>query len=210
MVRIIGRKYKDISGQKFGRLTALYRLNNYHDNKCTWWLCICECGNLTEVRYGNLKRGGTVSCGCYANEKLKKSHTKHGGYGSRIYATWQNMKSRCYYTLDKRYKDYGWRGITVCKEWKDDFQAFYDWAMNNGYDDSLTIDRIDVNGNYSPDNCRWTTRKQQVRNRRNNRYFTINGETNCLSEWCEIYNVNYWKTHERLKRGWDIEKALTT
>lgn len=109
---------------------------------------------------------------------------------------------------NKHYKDYGRRGIKVCNEWRNDFMNFYNWAVNNGYDDTLTIDRIDNNKGYSHDNCRWATLKQQARNQRSNTNITINGKTHCLSEWCEIYNINYRKVQSRLKYGWTIEKAL--
>lgn len=120
------------------------------------------------------------------------------------------MKSRCYNITSDRYNDYGGRGIIVCDEWKNDFQEFYNWAMDNGYQDELTIDRIDVNGNYGPDNCRWISMKEQSRNKRNNRLYTINGETYCLIDWCERLNLNYNSMIARLNRGWPIEKALFT
>lgn len=126
----------------------------------------------------------------------------------RLYHSWKHMKQRCYNNNDRDYKDYGARGITVCDEWKNDFMSFYDWAINNGYDDTLTIDRIDVNGNYEPNNCQWATRKQQSRNRRNIKQYTINGETHCLSEWCELLNINFDMVRARLYRGWTIIRAL--
>lgn len=190
----------DITGQKFGRLTALYRLQNYHDNH-THWLCVCECGNLVEVYLGSLRKGLTTSCGCLVK--------KHGKSYEPLYRTWLGIKNRCHNKSDKHFKDYGQRGITVCDEWRNDFMNFYNWAINNSYNDTLTIDRIDVNGDYCPDNCRWATRKQQARNRRNNRNFTYKGKTRCLSEWCEILNLNYSTVCTRLnKLGWNIERAL--
>lgn len=120
------------------------------------------------------------------------------------------MKARCYNVTGERYNDYGGRGIAVCGEWLDSFQTFHDWAIENGYKENLTIDRIDVNGNYEPDNCRWTTSKQQQRNTRSNRVYTINGETHCLMEWCELLNLSYNSMVARLNRGWPIEKALAT
>ena len=193
-------KLKDITGQKFGRLTALYRLHNYHKNH-TYWLCVCECGNLAEVYLGSLRKGLTTSCGCLVK--------KHGKSYEPLYRTWLGIKTRCYNKLDEHYKDYGGRGISVCDEWYNDFMSFEKWAVNNGYNDTLTLDRINVNGNYSPDNCRWATRKQQARNRRNNKYFTYNNKTHCLSEWCEILNLNYSTVCTRInKLGWSICQAL--
>lgn len=134
---------------------------------------------------------------------------KHGQCATRLYHTWENMKKRCYNKNNNHYKWYGARGIAVCDEWKDDFQAFYDWSKNNGYNNNLTIDRIDNNGNYEPNNCRWVDMKQQQRNRRSNKNITINGETHCLVEWCEIYNMPYDKVKHRINQcNWSIKRAL--
>lgn len=199
----MGRPCKDLTCTKIGSLTILHKLHNYH-KKGVHWLCVCECGNLTEVSSDNLLRGYTKSCSCLRLETVKK----HGKKGTKLYHCWQNMKDRCYNEHNKHYKDYGRRGIKVCNEWRNDFMNFYNWAVNNGYDDTLTIDRIDNNKGYSHDNCRWATLKQQARNQRSNKNITINGKTHCLSEWCEIYNINYRKVQSRLKYGWTIEKAL--
>lgn len=201
-------KYKDISGQKFGRLIALYKLHNYN-KQGSYWLCYCECGNLTEVYLGSLQSGASASCGCLHTEKTKEIFIKHGKTNTRLYKIWKNMRQRCYKKYNKYYKDYGGRGIKLCDEWLNDFMSFYNWSMNNGYDDTLTIDRIDVDGNYEPSNCRWATRKQQARNRRNNLNYTINGETHCLKEWCILLCIDYKKAYRRLYRDkWSIEKTL--
>ena len=134
--------------------------------------------------------------------------SKHGKSGTRLHHIWKHIKQRCYNTNDPYYKDYGARVIVVCQEWKDDFETFFDWAINNGYRDDLTIDRIDNNKGYSHDNCRWVDRKIQSRNRRNIKQYTINDETHCLSEWCEILNLNHDKIRMRVYRGWPIEQAL--
>lgn len=136
---------------------------------------------------------------------------KHGLNETRIYKTWVRMKVRCYNQNHDRYKNYGGRGITVCDEWKNDFKKFYEWAMKNGYSDDLTIDRIDVNGNYEPSNCRWITNKEQCNNRRNNHFITYNGKTQTVSEWAEEIGLDYNTLLVRINRlHWDIEKALTT
>lgn len=194
----MGRQYKDISGQKFGRLTALHRIHNTKGR--TKWLCVCDCGNIKEVLQGHLSSGHTNSCGC--------SHIEHGKCDTRLYYIYDNIKQRCSNANHPDYPNYGARGIKICDERLHDFQAFYEWAMSNGYKDNLTIDRINNNGNYEPNNCRWVDRKQQARNRRSNRNFTINGETHCLSEWCEIYNVDYSTVQSRLNIGYSIESAL--
>ena len=202
-------KFKDITGQKFGRLTALYRLHNTKGR--VKWLCVCKCGNLVEVTSHDLQQNNTKSCGCLHTEilvKRNKINATHGQSHARIYRTWTNIRDRCYNNVNPNYNNYGGRGIAVCDEWKDNFQAFYDWSMANGYDDTLTIDRVDNNKGYEPNNCRWATQKQQARNRRSNRNYTINGETYCLSKWCEIYNINYQTAVYRLNHNWTIEKAL--
>ena len=198
--------FKDISGQKFGRLTALYKLHNAKGR--TKWLCVCECGNLTYVDVYSLQSGNTKSCGCLHKELASKQLTTHGKSHSRLYTIYNLMKRRCYNVKDKRYKDYGARGIAVCDEWKDNFQAFYDWSMENGYNDNLTIDRVNNNGNYEPNNCRWTTRKQQARNTRRTKYITYKGVTRPLIEWCEVLGLNHHTIETRLYRGWSIEKAF--
>lgn len=198
----ITKNYKRLEGQQFGRLTALYRLHNTKGR--TKWLCVCECGNLVEVKENNLLQGGSKSCGC----SRKHINIKHGKTNTRLFTTWQNIKNRCYNNCNNEYKNYGGRGIAVCDEWLHDFMSFYNWSMVNGYNDNLTIDRIDNNGNYEPNNCRWVTMKQQQQNKRSNRNYTINGETHCLSEWCEILGLKYSTVQSRIQRNRSIEKAL--
>lgn len=132
----------------------------------------------------------------------------HGMTNTRLYKIWLGIKERCCNKRCKWYRDYGARGIKVCDEWLTDFMSFYAWAMENGYQENLTIERIDNDEGYEPDNCRWATVKQQARNRRSSRLFTIGDETHCLSEWCEIYNINYSTALSRLRLNWPIEKVL--
>lgn len=193
-------RFIDLTGQKFGSLTVLYRLHNSCNKYGVSWLCTCDCGNLVEVLSNGLRSGNTKSCGC--------SHAKHGKSDTRLYRIWKNMKTRCYNKNYERYNDYGGRSIKICDEWLNDFQAFYDWAVNNDYKENLTIDRIDNNKGYSPDNCRWATRKQQTRNRRNTMQFAYKGETKSLAEWCEVLNLNYKTINNRIYSGLPIEKAL--
>lgn len=201
---IITGNFKDLSCRKFGKLTVLYDLHNNHTTH-RYWLCVCDCGNLTEVMGSNLRKGHVKSCGCLVAETNKK----HGKRDTKLYLVWKGIKNRCYNSNTKRYRDYGGRGIAVCSEWKDDFQAFYDWSMSNGYKEGLSIDRIDNDKGYSPDNCRFVNYKIQGRNKRNNKNYTINGETHCLSEWCEILGLNYKRTWKRINTfHWSIEKAF--
>lgn len=204
------RKVIDLTNKQYGRLTVIKHIGKDKYNNAVW-KCKCSCGNVINVRGATLRNGRAKSCGCLHKEmtkQLAKNNIIHNMSNTRLYRVWQSIKSRCYYNKNNRYKDYGKRGIKVCDEWLNDFQAFYDWAMSNGYNDSLTIDRIDVNGNYEPNNCRWATSKEQQRNKRNNKNYTINGETHCLSEWCEILKLNYNTVSTRLHRNYTIEKAL--
>ena len=133
---------------------------------------------------------------------------KDGRKGTRLYRIYNNMLNRCYNANSPQFKNYGGRGITVCREWLCDFKIFSEWALSNGYRDDLTIDRIDVNGNYEPSNCRWITNHEQSYNKRNNHYVTLCGKTMTLTEWCNVYHINVKTVRDRLRRGWDIEKAL--
>ena len=136
------------------------------------------------------------------------SNVKHGYYGTRVYRIWNGIKRRCLSPDDTSYENYGGRGIKICDEWKNSSAMFIEWALSHGYTDELTIDRIDVNGDYCPENCRWVTYREQGKNKRNNRLITYNGETHCLSEWAEIMNMTVNTIESRLLKGWDIEKVF--
>nr|DAI30801.1 MAG TPA: PVL ORF-50-like family [Caudoviricetes sp.] len=201
----------DLTGQRFGRLTVIKRVENKqlkNGRQKVQWLCQCDCGNTKIVTSEQLKSGHTNSCGCICKEHPNR--TTHGRCGTRLYQIWNSMKKRCMCVNDKSYKYYGDRGITVCDEWLHDFQAFYDWAMANGYKDSLTIDRIDVSGNYEPSNCRWVSRKVQMNNTRQNHHLTYNGKTQTIAQWADELNIKHATISIRLKRGKTIEEALRT
>ena len=204
-------KFIDLSGQRFGRLTVIERAANDKHGEPRW-LCRCDCGNHVIVLGSSLRSGHTKSCGCLQREhaaKIGKNTATHRLHNTRIYNIWSHMKSRCTSPKDPSFANYGCRGTTVCEEWQR-FEPFYKWAIANGYDDTLSIDRIDVNGGYRPENCRWATMKEQQRNKRNNHYVTYDGETKTITEWAEKLNIRPETLHSRLRSGWSIEKALTT
>lgn len=202
-------------GQKFERLTVIAEAETHIKpcgDKVPMLLCKCECGNKKKISFYNLKSGNTKSCGCYSREIIKKRKMTHGMFNTRIYRIYAGMKSRCYNPNRKKYPIYGGRGIKICDEWlgEDGFMNFYNWSISNGYDDTLSIDRIDVNGNYEPSNCRWATTKKQGNNTTTNRYITFNGKTKTLAEWSDETGISYSALKHRIDRGWEIEKALTT
>lgn len=207
---------EDLSYQKFGKLTALYRVQDYvspSGNRKTRWMCLCDCGNYAIAQASQLKSGNTKSCGCRKIEAAKENaakNVKHGEIHTRLYGIWAGIKARCYGPYMQDYKNYGGRGITMCDEWRYNYVAFRDWALSHGYRDDLTIDRIDVNGNYCPENCRWITVKEQCNNTRVNRYITIDGVTKTKTQWAEQYGMSQETLGYRLDHlGMDIEEALT-
>ena len=181
---------KDLTGQKFGRLTVVKQ--NGHKGKKVAWLCRCDCGNYTTVTGSELKTGGTKSCGCINKERMhgNKIRLTHGGTKTRLYGIWNSMKQRTENPKTISYEYYGGRGITVCDEWRDSFEAFRDWAQESGYRDDLTIDRINVDGNYDPGNCRWATRKEQMHNTRRCHYITVDGVTKDLTQWAQTIGLS--------------------
>lgn len=197
--------FVDLTGQKFGRLTVIKRLSSDKWGHSRF-LCQCECGNTKETSGDNLIRGFCQSCGCIQKEVTIARSTIHNLCHTHIYKIWEGIKRRCF---SKNDKNYGGRGITICDEWLNP-ENFYKWAMANGYKKGLSIDRIDVNGNYEPSNCRWVDMKTQQRNRRNNRFITYKGETHTLAEWAEIVGIKYFTLTNRLYDNWTVEKAFTT
>jgi hypothetical protein len=173
------------------------------------WLCKCDCGNTTIIPTNKLTSGKTKSCGCLKKETAKPPIVvKHGMSHSRLYHVWKDMKGRCYRPTSQRYHTHGARGIKVCDEWLL-FKPFRKWALSNGYQENLTLDRINNDGNYEPTNCRCATMKTQANNRRTNHLLTYRGETHTMKEWAEIIGINYNTLVGRINRlGWSIEKTL--
>lgn len=198
-------KIINMEGKKINRWSVIKRAEN--KNGKTYWLCECECGKRKKVYGVSLRNGKSKSCGCLNKETVSK---QQGLSTTRLYRIYKLMLSRCYNKKDKSYKYYGLKGISIYDNWLDDFVNFYNWAMQNGYQDNLTIDRINPNGNYEPSNCKWITEKEQHYNRTDNLYFTINNQKKCLAELCEKYNMPYQTVRKRLKNGKDIINALTT
>ncbi len=201
---------EDLTGQKFGRLTVIKYLGrdkNYRKR----WECKCDCGNnetIAVISY-NLKNGNTQSCGCLQKEKTAQANKTHQLSNHRIYHIWNNMLARCYNLHSINYNNYGGRGIKVCDEWLI-FENFMEWAFANNYQDDLTIDRIDNNDNYCPENCRWVNQKEQQNNKSTNHFLTFNNETLTISQWSEKVKIDKRVLQYRIAHSWDIEKALFT
>lgn len=206
----------DILNQKFGRLTAIEKSNNICGK--TAWKCICDCGNIAYVTTSNLTCNRIKSCGCIKQELLMRRNITHNQRHTRLYEVWKGIKQRCYNPKHRAYHNWGGRGIKMCEDWKNNFQSFHDWSYANGYcpenqkdeKNKLTIDRIDVNGNYEPSNCRWVKRSKQARNTRANKIISYRNEEYCLVEWCEILDLYYSTVSARLLKGWSVERAFET
>lgn len=193
----------DMTGQRIGRLTVIRRNGRKGHN--TGWLCRCDCGKEITVAGQYLRNGQTMCADC---KNKNERFWKHGMSKTRLFNIWGHMKNRCNQPKCDNYENYGGRGITVCDEWNNDFNAFAEWAYANGYDESLTIDRIDVNGNYEPSNCRWATKKQQANNMRKTHYVETPDGVMTISEAAEKYNLTYACLLYRYNKGEKGEKLV--
>lgn len=196
----------DLTGQRFGRLIALERVDAPGESR---WNCRCDCGGEKTVLAYNLRIGATQSCGCLHRERIRAANTTHGhttgGKSSRTYRSWRHMRERCTNPKDQDYPNYGGRGIAVCERWK----TFENFLADMGETPvGRSIDRIDVNGDYEPGNCRWATNREQSLNTRSNRILTVNGQSRPMVEWAELMGLSPATILKRLKRGWSIEEAV--
>lgn len=204
---------KDLKGQRFGRLLVREYVGS--ENKRSMWLCVCDCGKEKVISSKNLLTNGIKSCGCLKDKGYTKGDVVQGACGDRLYRVYKSMIHRCYYPNEEMYKNYGGRGIRVCDEWLNSFAIFKEWALNNGYDKNApfgkcTLDRIDVNGNYEPNNCRWADMKTQLNNTTWNVNLTANGVTMTFEEWSKRLGIKLNTLRSRHHRGWSDERVVNT
>lgn len=200
----------DLTGKKFGRWTVLQF--SHSKNKIRYWLCECECGTVRPVRQLSLTSGRSKSCGCYHREEAKsigQRSLKHGDVGTKLYGVWNGMKTRCQNPNSKYYSDYGGRGVKVCDEWQN-YIGFKQWAISSGYREKLSIERIDVNGDYCPNNCIWIPLSEQNYNKRNTRHINYNGKSYTIKEVAEITGLKPRTIAGRYERGWTPEQIFST
>ncbi|MGL5717266.1 MAG: hypothetical protein ACRCX2_29915 [Paraclostridium sp.] len=196
---------KDLTNMRFGRWIVI----RFHERigKNYYWWCKCDCGKEKRLNVSTVKNNPNASCGCYNREVI----TKHNLNGNKIYHVFNSMKSRCYSINNKSYHRYGGRGVTICNEWLNDVTKFVKWSYDNGYNQGLSIDRIDVNGNYEPSNCRWTDKSTQSRNKTTNTLIEYNGETKTICDWADELGILRPTLCYRIYNSkWSIEKAFTT
>lgn len=190
---------EDLTGKRYGKIKVVSMKG--HEKGSIIWNCVCDCGKELEISTSRLNSGHVQSCGCTKKERMIKQNTLHGKSHTRLYKIWIGMKKRCYNPSSNAYERYGGRGIGVCQEWLNDFMSFYNWSMENGYNDNLSIDRIDVNGNYEPSNCRWATIDEQSSNKRDTVYYEMFGLNKPLTEWCKYAEIKYSRAYQRFKNG---------
>ena len=198
-------KIRNLTGQRFTRLLAIKLAGRTKGGDAKWG-CICDCGKIRNVISSNLVNGTTKSCGCYSRDMSKR--TIHGLARTNKYKRWNSMKGRCYNKNNKDYKYYGARGIGVCTRWRNSFENFY--ADMGERPEGRSLDRIDNDGDYSPENCRWATQTEQNNNRRDTVMCTLNGKTQSLHSWAKELGIKHITLYKRFKKGWSAHKTLTT
>ena len=202
-------KLIDLTGQRYGRLTVLEKVEGNYTNKSSKWKCLCDCGNIYIGISNHIRREPHISCGCWKKEITSQKLGKHFSSKSKLYEIWSSMKARCYRKNCKDYQNYGGRGIKIQESWKNDFNTFKEWSLSNGYKEGLTIERIDVNGNYEEKNCCWIKNEFQTLNRTNTIYVNYKGEKVSLAILCNKLNVPYKLVYNRIKfLKWNIEDAI--
>ena len=201
-------KYIELTGQRFGKLVVLKRVENAKDG-ATRFLCQCDCGNTKVIRSKHLKSGAISDCGCEKSQRTRNNNLKHGGSGTRLYNIWIKMRDRCKNPHSADWADYGGRGITVCDKWDSSFESFRKWAESAGYEKGKSIDRIDVNSGYYPDNCRWVSTQIQANNKRNNHIVSYHGKKMSLADVARLSTVPYGTIKRRIcVYGWSVEEAV--
>lgn len=195
-------QFKDLTGKKFGRWTVQYRTTDYieaNGAKRVRYHCVCDCGNEADVISGSLSKGLSRSCGCLQRDFMKSGNAKrkHGETGTRLYRIWKGLNNRTHNPNNPKYARYGERGIGVAEEWRGEngFTVFKEWALSNGYDDNLSIDRINNDGDYCPQNCRWVNNKAQANNTSVNRRIEVDGTERTIAEWIEYLGISKWKLY---------------
>lgn len=204
----MGKPLPDLKGDRYGLLTVLSfcgKTTGKRPEKL--WMCQCECGNTIKVRQNNLRSGHTKSCGCHMRKRITEVNKKHGMKNTSEYIAWQNMKGRCLNPRDKGYARYGGRGISVCNRWLNSFENFY-LDMGAKPSPAHTLERIDFNKDYCPENCKWATYREQNRNYSRNVYIEYNGRTMCLKDWADEVGIANSLLRYRIRAGWPIDQAL--
>ena len=192
-------------GDRYGRLMILAEITETQERRS--FLCRCDCGKELKAYLYKINFGRTKSCGCLKKEFLINRNLKHGHSNTKLYKVWRMMKQRCFDKNNNRYSNYGGRGIKVCAQWLV-FDLFYEWAINNGFKEGLTIERRNNNGNYEPENCTWISLQEQAINRRTNKHIEFNGKVLVLQQWSELLRIDYDVLQWRLSHGWSVERAF--
>lgn len=205
---VLSKRHKNLEGLKFGRITVISP--SHVHNRTLMWNCICECGKKSVVISSSLSNGSTKSCGCLAAETRVKGRVVHGRYRTIEYRSWRNMIDRCTYKKHKEYFNYGGRGIKICDSWMGEagFQTFFN-DMGSRPSKKHSLDRINNEGGYCKDNCRWVTIKEQSRNKRSNVIIEYNGRSMCLTDWAVYLGISRILLATRINRKWSIERAFT-
>lgn len=198
-------KYKNITGERFSKLVAIERIGVNIYRKSIW-KCVCDCGNEVNISLGELLTGNTKSCGCI---RFKHGVTENSKGRSRLLHIWNGIIGRTSNPNNKDFVRYGGRGIKICNGWKKSFKKFYEWSLSNGYEENLSIDRIDNDRSYEPSNCRWATVETQSNNRRNNVFLSSNNESHTVTQWAKIVGINSETLRGRVNKGWSVNKILT-